>query len=55
MFKMEFETDNAAFDGYAAAEIARILRAAAKSVESGATGFTLYDVNGNKVGFAEYN
>lgn len=51
MFKMQIETDNAAFqDGAAGAETARILRLIADRLESGSTSGVALDYNGNKVG-----
>jgi hypothetical protein len=53
-FKMQFETDNAAFDDDKGAEIARILRDAADTIERsiGTRGGDVFvrDSNGNKVG-----
>jgi hypothetical protein len=49
VFKLEFATDNAAFENEAA-EIARILREAANSVERGRTTGRAVDLNGNHVG-----
>lgn len=49
MFKIEFATDNAAFEG-CAPEVARILRAVADLVEDGATSGLARDFNGNAVG-----
>ena len=52
---IEIETSNAAFaDGNEAAELARILREAARKIENGHMGFKLYDYNGNHVGYCEY-
>jgi hypothetical protein len=48
-FTVTFETDNAAFEDYET-EVARILRAVAKQVESGSFGGVIHDVNGNRVG-----
>lgn len=58
MFKLEFDTDNAAFDDdadaytnhNARAEIARILLAVAENVREGADGGHIRDVNGNHIG-----
>lgn len=49
--KIEIETENAAFDGYPAAEIARILRAMADDFEErGEPGANaMRDINGNTV------
>lgn len=51
MFKLQFSTDNAAFDRpnhYA--ETARILRVVADCVEKGTRSGNLHDLNGNRVG-----
>jgi hypothetical protein len=54
MFKLEIETDNAAFDD-PYHEIARILRWAAKRIEATQTDAgRLVDYNGNSVGSFEY-
>lgn len=55
MFKLNFETDNAAFDGAHIAESARILREIADKMESGAQvgGGPIRDINGNRVGHWE--
>ncbi|MNK49866.1 hypothetical protein D3C87_687310 [compost metagenome] len=52
-FTVNMRCDNAAFDDAPEAEIARILREMADSLESrGASGFfeTIHDINGNDVG-----
>ena len=50
---LSLESGNAAFEGNAAMETARILRALAESLESGKEGrFHLVDLNGNLVGKA---
>jgi hypothetical protein len=50
---VSLESGNAAFEGNAAIETARILRALADSLEQGREGrFHLVDVNGNLVGKA---
>jgi len=55
MFKIEFETDNAAFqDGDGPAEVARILQILAVKVEDGQTSGTVRDINGNTVGSWSY-
>ena len=55
MLTIEIETGNEAFaDGNEAAELARILRAAAWNIENGYTEFKLHDYNGNRVGYCEY-
>ena len=48
MFKLEFETGNAAFDE--TEEISRILRDVARRIETGATSGKIRDTNGNAVG-----
>lgn len=52
MFKLEFTTDNAAFEGDDGAnEVARILKKIANAVSGdGSEGGTIHDFNGNKVG-----
>jgi len=53
MFKLEFSTDNAAFDDDVQGEVARILRAVADGLEDGPilnTERPVRDVNGNTVG-----
>jgi|Wag4MinimDraft_13_1082653.scaffolds.fasta_scaffold00006_43 hypothetical protein len=47
--KIEIETENAAFQPEPRREVARILREAADSIESGRTP-NIMDINGNKVG-----
>lgn len=50
---LSLESGNSAFEGNAAMETARILRALADSLEQGREGrFHLVDVNGNLVGKA---
>lgn len=49
MFKLEFATDNAAFE-VPFAEIARILRDVAERIERGAVSAPVRDINGNTVG-----
>jgi len=50
-FKVEFETDNAAFEGYEKRyEIARILAVIAKKVVNGEEPGAVVDINGNTVG-----
>ena len=56
MFKIEIETDKAAFADHAPSEVARILRALAGKLDyypGLSARVLLYDVNGNKVGFAQ--
>jgi hypothetical protein len=58
MFKLNFDTDNAAFsedngeetDAAKAAESARILREVAKKMDTGLTYSRVFDVNGNAIG-----
>jgi len=50
MFRMIVDTRNAAFEGQAGAEVARLLREAAADVEAGYAGAPLRDLNGNTVG-----
>lgn len=53
MFKIEFETDNAAFEDMQTEEVARILREIADKVENGSFSFAcgvVRDYNGNTVG-----
>lgn len=59
MFKVEFETSNAAFDdendGNSREEIRRILRGISFDVyENGETGGMIRDSNGNRIGSWEY-
>lgn len=50
-FRLNFDTGNAAFDeDDRAAEVARILRAAATAIERGSRDGVLHDINGNRVG-----
>lgn len=54
MFKLEFKTDNAAFDDeYPENEIARILREVHNRVYEGASAGPILDSNGNTVGLWE--
>lgn len=50
MFKLEFRTDNAAFDNNKKEEISRILREIAGSVYQGYTEGIIRDINGNIMG-----
>jgi hypothetical protein len=53
--RIEIETGNDAFaDGAEANGLARFLRKAARMIEDGHTEFRLYDHNGNRVGYCEY-
>jgi hypothetical protein len=49
-FSIEINCDNDAFAESPGAEIAMILRTAAKRLENGQTSGKLFDANGNKVG-----
>lgn len=56
MFRLEIQTDNAAFDMFNFEfEVARILRAAAHAFYNGEHQGALLDSNGNKVGSFEYH
>mgnify|MGYP001273108800 FL=1 len=51
MFTLSISTDGSAFEGYSGHEVARILRAVAKRVESGEeVDGNIFDLNGNKCG-----
>lgn len=53
MFKLEFETGNAAFDDMPEIEVARILRQIADRIEGPAGRFydaPVRDINGNRIG-----
>lgn len=50
MLKIKVDTGNAAFEGDAAEECARILEDAALKLRQGNTNFILLDSNGNLVG-----
>lgn len=56
--KIEIRMDNAAFDGNATQELARILREEANRVERKhhsdltSTSYPIRDINGNRVGFS---
>ena len=51
MFTLEIETTGSAFEGFSGHEVARILRALAKKVESGEeVDGGIFDINGNKCG-----
>jgi hypothetical protein len=54
MFTLNFETDNAAFENFPEAEIARILDSVRAVVEEGCTSGRVFDINGNKVGTFEF-
>ncbi len=59
-FRLQFTTDNAAFDELPGVEIATILQrlsicvAAAPALQPGDECIPLHDTNGNRVGEAEY-
>lgn len=50
MFKIEFETDNSAFEDGGSYEVARVLKDIADAVESGITHDCIMDYNGNVIG-----
>jgi len=51
MFTLQISTTGSAFEGFSGHEVARILRALAKKVESGEeVDGVLFDLNGNKCG-----
>jgi hypothetical protein len=52
MYRIEINTDNAAFEDNEGEEVARILRRLANEIESGLTDVNLRDINGNLVGEA---
>ena len=54
MFKLEIQTTNAAFDPYPSDEVSNILEIAAHSVREGRDFGTLFDYNGNKVGYFKF-
>ena len=55
MYTIKISTDNAAFDPYPTDEIARIVREVATFLDQGIDKrFILRDINGNKVGTAEF-
>jgi hypothetical protein len=53
MIRVEFDTDNAAFDNDLGVEADRILCDAGRRIAAGASIGPLLDINGNKVGFFE--
>jgi len=57
-FRLKINMDNAAFDTNGDLEIVRILRVLASWIDIGSDTnrktFALHDVNGNKVGLAEF-
>ena len=51
MFSLQINTSNSAFEGFPGHEVARILRALAKKVESGEeVDGAIFDLNGNRCG-----
>lgn len=55
MVKVEFEADNAAFEGVEGPmEVRRILRVVADKIDAGLTEGAILDINGNVVGSFEY-
>ena len=48
--KIQFDTDNAAFDEYGDAEVRRILEEIADKVERGYGYGAILDINGNHIG-----
>ncbi len=52
--KLEFETDNAAFDEYPAEETSLILHDIADRVEAGDMSGDIRDTNGNRIGHYEF-
>ena len=59
MFKLEFSTDNAAFDDCPGDEIARILHHCADRIEYLVNGegaqWLVYDTNGNRIGHLDFD
>jgi hypothetical protein len=55
MFRVEVNTENAAFDDHPEMELARILRDLADRVQlNGLQGsYPIFDVNGNRIGYAK--
>lgn len=54
MFKLEIETTSAAFDDYPLDEIVRALSSASRRLLVGVDHGSLFDSNGNKVGYFEF-
>lgn len=54
MFKLEFCTDNAAFENGAESEIVRIMSEVRLAITAGVCGAAVRDVNGNVVGSWSY-
>jgi hypothetical protein len=50
MFRIEFETDNAAFGEVLDYEVSRILKEIAGKIEGGRAGGSVLDINGNVIG-----
>lgn len=50
MFKLEFDTGNAAFEEYGYVECARILTKVIAQLEAGAAEGPISDINGNVIG-----
>jgi hypothetical protein len=48
--QIQFDTDNAAFDGDPTAEITEVLLRIAESVKQGYVGGKVWDSNGNSIG-----
>ena len=48
--KVQFKTDNAAFEDYKEGEIARILCSIARKIKAGSTSGKVTDINGNAIG-----
>ena len=51
MFNLKIQTRNQAFDGDKRTEVIRILKDAIQKLEEGKSAVTLFDTNGNSVGF----
>ena len=50
MLRVKIDTDNDAFAGDGASEVARLLRLIAQRIEGGALDGSVRDINGNKCG-----
>lgn len=48
--KLEFETDNSAFNIDMAAEVSRILHEIAERIAGGTTSYSIRDIDGNLIG-----
>ena len=55
MFKLSFNTSNAAFIDYGTEEVKRILLEVAEKVQNGITEGKIIDINGNRIGKWELN